>query len=319
MSEAQVTAPVAAAPSNTEGKTTDPKITAAGAGKETAPKTVQETIAELEAADFEKLMPIKDEKGQVQKLKLKDVVKRIYSAETQAKRAKESLNTQLDASLKELVSFAKKSPQEFLAKIGIDPYDFSEATLKQKVEMLQMSPEQKRLTEAEQELKKYKEKEVTEAQQREIENRTKQEHEEIKKLDLEMASAFKEMNLPKNKFFFQWATALMHDSCVRAEAEQERNGFVETEPLNAKQALAIVKDKFPGMIREYLKSLDPNQVKEFVSEELLGKIREADIARVQNQTPASKKASGTPTRAEKEPKVFTSDHEWRDWVDSKRI
>lgn len=286
-------------------------------GQATAPQTINDVIAELEAKDFDKLLPIKDEKGQVQKVKVKDLVKGYYSANTQARKAKEQIQGQIDATVQELVNYAKSSPQDFLQRLGIDPYQFSESTLKQKVAMLEMSPEQRRLAELETELKKRDHEANQRKQHEESLKLQHEEAQEVANLDKSMTEAFKESGLPRKKFFFQWASAIMHDSLVRAEREQAQKGYVETQPLSARDAIGIVKDKFPALLKEAIQTLPVNQLRELLGEDILEKIRQDNIARVTNQS-ATKKPVGTPTKKAKD-EVFTRDEDFRAWVESKKI
>ena len=80
-------------------------------------------------------------------------------------------------------------------------------------------------------------------------------------------------------------------------------------------ALAIVKESFPLLLREALSVQDLNQVRQILGDELLTKLREDDINRVQNKV-ADKKPSKPNQPKKYEPKRFTSDQEYRAWFES---
>lgn len=299
------------------GKTAS--VTGGSTKSENSNPSVAEVIAELEAKDFDKFIPLKDEKGQVVKRKVKEVVNELYSTKGHLTKAQKAAQAQLDATIQELVNYAKTNPRDFLSRIGHDPVTFAESTLKEQVKMLEMTPEQKRIKELEAEREQWlQDKQRKEEEAKTFEERQKQQK-EIQAIDIEMSSAFKESGLPKKKFFFQWASALMHDSLVRAEHEQFEKGYIENQPLSAKDAVAIVKDKFPSLLKESLTHLEVKQLREWLGEEIIEKLRQDNIARVTNQSAEAKKPLGTPTKTAKEPKVFIKDEDWRAYVESKKI
>lgn len=329
MSEAQTAAPTTTnTPNLTTAEKPELKNASAADGQtkslSASPSTganpsVAEVIAELDAKDFDKVIPVKDDKGQVVKKKLKEFINEHYSTRSAVTKQQKAAQAQLDATIQELVEYAKTNPKDFLKRIGHDPLQFAEATLKEQVQMLEMTPEQKRIRELESEREEWlKDKQKKEQEQKTYEQRQAQQK-ELQALDKEMGDAFKVSGLPKKKFFMQWATAIMHDSLVRAEHEQFEKGYIENQPLSAKDAVAIVKDKFPVLLKESLQTLEVSQLRDMLGEEILEKIRQDNIARVTNQSAAKEKPVGTPTKQAREPKSFVKDEDWRAWVESKKI
>jgi len=279
------------------------------------PKSTEQQLAELQDGDFDKLIPVKDETGKVVKIKVKDLVKRTYTAESRAKKAQEAVEQRVGATVQELVAYAKTNPRDFFERIGVDPYEFSQMTLTEKVKALEMTPEQKKLAEYENELKKYKEQEKKNQEKEQLSKREIEYQKAAQSLDNELVQAFEKSGLPRNKFFFMQACALMNNDLVRYEQEMQEHGYSDKEPLNAMDALAIVKESFPLLLREALSVQDLNQVRQILGDELLTKLREDDINRVQNKV-ADKKPSKPNQPKKDEPKRFTSDQEYRAWVES---
>jgi hypothetical protein len=273
-------------------------------------------IAKLGADDYGKLMTIKDENGNVVEMTVKQFVNRTYSAENKAKRAELSAKKQVDETLNKLVAFAKAQPGQFLKHIGVDPEEFSEGTLKQKLSMLEASPEARRLAEVEQELAQYKSKDEQAKKRQEQEAMTQSQIKAQEAVDTEMTEAFKASDLPRDPYFIQLASAVMINSIEKNQAEIQEFGHAESSVLSAKEALDIVKSRFSSSVRNYFSTRDANQIREMLGKEIIDKVRQDDIQRVTNQLPNSPKSQGTPPKAKKEPKVFVKDEDYRQWVES---
>lgn len=312
------TAPVTTAEvTTTEAPVAPVEGTEISTGGKTDDAAVKQALAELADGDFDKLIPVKQEDGTVKKVKLKDFVNEAKSYQVRAKRAQESVEQKVGATVKELISYAKQNPKDFMSRIGINPEEFAEMTLTEKVKALEMTPEQRRLNEYESELKKYKEQEQ---ERQRNESKTKEEkayHEEVERLDKELADAFTKSGLPRSKFFLQMATAVMSNDLTRYQAEMEQEGFASRDPLSAEEALGIVKESVPNLIKETLNQMDVNQVRQLLGSDVLDKIRQDDIQRVQHQSATKTPSAGTPTKKEKA-QVFTKDSDYRDWVESRK-
>lgn len=312
------TAPVTTAEvTTTEVPVTPAEGTEISTGGKTDDAAVKQALAELADGDFDKLIPVKQEDGTVKKVKLKDFVNEAKSYQVRAKRAQESVEQKVGATVKELISYAKQNPKDFMSRIGINPEEFAEMTLTEKVKALEMTPEQRLLNEYESKLKKYEEQEQ---ERQRNESKTKEEkayHEEVERLDKELADAFTKSGLPRSKFFLQMATAVMSNDLTRYQAEMEQDGFASRDPLSAEEALGIVKESVPNLIKETLNQMDVNQVRQLLGSDVLDKIRQDDIQRVQHQSATKTPSAGTPTKKEKA-QVFTKDSDYRDWVESRK-
>ena len=190
-------------------------------------------------------------------------------------------------------------------------------TLTEKVKALEMTPEQKRIAEYEAKLKKY---EQDDAQRKEQETKSRSEQEyakEVQRLDTELAEAFSKSGLPRSKFYLQQAVAVMSNDLTRYQTEMERDGFASRDPLSAEEALGIVKQSVPNHIKETLSQMDVSQIRQLLGSDVLDKIRQDDIQRVQSQSAKKTPSTGTPTKKEKEP-VFTKDADYRAWVESRK-
>lgn len=316
MSEAAVTTSTAEVSTPNTGTEISTGGQAEAAPAPTTEAQIQE-IAELAEGDFDKLIPVKGADGQVRKVKLRDFVIDSKKNEVRAKKAAEAIEQRVGATVKELVAFAKANPKDFMSRIGVNPEEFAEMTLTEKVKALEMTPEQKRIAEYEAELKRYKDED---AQRKEHETKSRSEQEyakEVQRLDTELADAFSKSGLPRSKFYLQQAVAVMSNDLTRYQTEMERDGFASRDPLSAEEALGIVKQSVPNHIKETLNQMDVHQIRQLLGSDVLEKIRQDDIQRVQHQNTKKTPSTGTPPKKEKEP-VFTKDSDYRAWVESRK-
>lgn len=219
---------------------------------------------------------------------------------------------QVKKQAQDLVSFAKQNPREFFKQLQIDPYDFAEATLAEKIEMMQMSPEQKRLMESEAELKKYKEQEETVKKSQEEEKRTKEESQVMQSLDKEIAEAFASSGLPRHQIYIQQIAATMLSAEKRGEV------------LSAQEAAVRVKERFNNQLKEVFQNLEAQDLQALLGDDVLKKLRQAEIKRVTDNTAPTLKSASRPggsapvTKTQQQAKKPMSEREWKAWHESLR-
>lgn len=216
----------------------------------------------------------------------------------------------------QVINEFKRNPRGFFQHTGLDPEEFAEATLAEKIEMLQMSPEQKRMKELEHENRKFKEDHETTKKQKEEEQRSKEETEQVKVLDSEITEAWKESQLPHDLFYVKQIAAIMRDSDYLAgQGKLER-------PLTAKQAASIVKQRFENSIPQIMTQMDPQGILKLIGEENFSRLRKWDLDRVTGKVPPTVNSATRPghepasqNQAAKK-RVFTTDAEWRKYNES---
>lgn len=168
----------------------------------------------------------------------------------------------------------KENPKAALAKYGVDPEEFAEMTLAEKLEQLAMSPEQKELAQLRAE-KAEREKAAKEAEEKaKAEAEEKEMGEAQRAMDVEIADAWKESGLPQDPFYVKQICALMHDSRVlMSQGKYDR-------ALTAKEAAGIVKERFEGFLSSLFSKMDPEGIHKRLGEENFKRLREWDLGRV---------------------------------------
>jgi len=205
--------------------------------------------------------------------------------------------------LQEAETLAKSDRKGFLKKYGIDPEEFAEMTLAEKLEEMELSPEQKELRD----LKRWKaEQEQT---QKEAEEQARQEQiqaEEQKmsqSLRTEMFQAWQESGLPPHPYFGKRMAATM----MAAKAQGE--------DLSWSDAAAIVKEDFGSNARAVLEQLDGQAIQTLLGDKILKTIRDFEVARVTGQSAPKQPSADQNTRPGQKPasqqKPAMSEREWR--------
>ena len=281
-------------------------------GKE-ASAARQEILNELGEGDMDKLVTLKIN-GKEEKMPLKEALK--ISRLEKVSHAKMQEAAQLQKQAMQMIQMAKSNPRAFFQQTGVDPYEFAEATLAEKFEMMNLSPEQKKMMEYEQKLKSYEEREKHEKMTLEQRQRAEVEAKLSGELETEIVEAWKESGLPRHKYF----AARIAGEMLSSHA-QKRAGHRE-EALQAKEAAAIVKNQVVNELREILMSVakgDPGAAQKMLGDELMKAFRDHDIKRVtgkaassqssQNQRPGEKPASGRSSTQNKP----LSEKEWNEY------
>lgn len=218
---------------------------------------------------------------------------------------------QMKKQLSSLAQMAKSDPKKFFQAVGIDPYEFAESTLAEKLELLSMSPEKREAMEYKQQLERYKEQEAEQKRQSEEQKRSQEEKTAMASLDQEISTAFKESGLPKHALYVQQIAAEMLGAAKRGE------------DLPAKEAAARVKERFTNQVREIFDTLDAQAIQGYLSEGAMKKLREFEVQRVTEKTAPTPNSAqvgpgktSTPKAENKTPKKPMSEKEWRNWVAS---
>jgi len=277
-------------------------------GQATAPKTKE---AKPKASKSEELTEEEYEEialGQVKGKVPKTVAKAIKDYERGIQnKFREVADVKKQA--QEFQKFAKENPREFMKQLGIDPYEFAEATLAEKIEMMEMTPEQKELRE----LKSWKEQqEKAEKEAREAAEKKKQEEEyetESKKFNETFVKAWESSGLPPHRYFGQLMAATMLSSQKRGE------------DLQPDQAALKVKEAFLSTVGEIVSQLDPEGIRSLIGDKKLKELRDAEVRRVTEKTAPTANSSGRPeqgsaTKPRNTPKKPMSEKEFRQWIES---
>lgn len=147
-----------------------------------------------------------------------------------------------------------------------------------------LSPEEKKRREMEDELKQYKTKEERDKAEREQLARQKEEEAYFKKLDDDLAAAIKESGLPKHPVFGKFALQYMASS-----ASQDLD-------LSAKDAMKLVEQDFLGVVQELLSTMDAKTLKSWLGDKSLRSLREDAVSELKSKEPPFAKAKEQPAK-----------------------
>lgn len=311
----------------------------APSGKEKA-AIAKDVVAELQGQDLDKVVKVKIN-GKEQTLKIRDALKKVELAEGAQAKMQEAARVKQEAM--QMLQLAKSNPKSFFKQTGIDPYEFAEATLAEKYEMMAMTPEQRELQEyraqkAQQDAaEKSSRQEIISKIERLIgkdnippgaENATKeqllgflqaktQEHSNLRtNLEQEIVEAWKESGLPKSKYF---AARISHE--MLSSLAQKKAGLRD-EALQAKEAAAIVKEQVTSELREILLQVakaDPGAAQQLLGDEMMKLLRDYDVRRVTGASQASQSkpqqrpGTSSPASGKSQANRPLSEKEWNDY------
>ena len=256
--------------------------------------------------DLDKIATVKIN-GEVKEMPLREVIKLQQLEQVSHQKLREA--TTLKQKINEFLTEAKKNPEVFFKQVGMDPEEFAETLLAKKLEYLQMSDEQRRMMELEQENKRFKEtaeqtkaRQAQEAQAREYKTAQAQ-------LDKDLGEAFKESGLPKHPFY------------VAQIAFEMRSALKRGEDLTAKEAVGKIKARRDQHFKETLSVSDVSTIQKLLGDEVLEKLRQADIERVTGRKSAplpDSQGSGkspVPKSRNKEPE-YVNEEGYHKWLES---
>lgn len=214
-------------------------------------------------------------KGKVPKALAKALKDYERGAQAKFRHAAETIKTSEQRAQERVMQMAKTNPKEFLRKTGIDPDEFAEATMVEKIQLMQESPEQRELRE----LKTWKASQDEQAKKEKEEADKKEmaslEEKEAKSLEDEMLKAFQTSGLPRNRFYMQQVAAKMYGARMR------------NEDLSAAEAAAKVREEFELGTRGVLEDTDVSTIQKLLGDKVLNKLREAFVAQATGQKQAA--------------------------------
>lgn len=173
----------------------------------------------------------------------------------------------------------KSNTKAKLIELGIDPKEFAAQVIEEEIKKAQMSPEQLKQMELEQELARLREEakaKEEEFNQRELERVRAVEFE---KIDTQMTQALDRSDLPRKPYV------------VRKMAEYMLIGANNGIDLTPEDVLPLVRQDLLGDLQEVIGSLPEDKAEEFIGKEVLNRFRKKNLAKAkQPTTPASVKS-----------------------------
>lgn len=286
----------------------------------------------LGAADMDALVEIRVN-GQVKELPLKEAIKIKQLQDASYAKMNEAAQSKKQA--EQLLQMFKTDPEQFAKITGIDLDTFSEERLARKYEIQQMSPEQRELMQAKQQVDNYRKmdlqskqslldevREITGEQvppevaanipKERIQQYLSQKKAEIQQhqtnFEGEFLSAWKETGLPNDPMFGQWVAAEMLNHQRRLNS-----GKMVGDPLQAKDAAVKVKSRLTNSVRSMFSQMDAQAIQEFLGKDIVQKLidqRVGEVSRANDPLLGNQSKSPGQTQPASEKKAL-GHMEWR--------
>jgi len=172
----------------------------------------------------------------------------------------------------------KSNTKAKLIELGIDPKEFAAQVIEEEIKKAQMSPEQLKQMELEQELARLREEAKSKEEQFNQRELERVRAIEFEKIDNQMTQALDRSDLPKKPYV------------VRKIAEYMLYGANNGIDLSPEDVLPLVRQDLLGDLQEIINTLPEDKAEEFIGKEVLNRFRKKNLAKAK-QTPASVKSS----------------------------
>jgi hypothetical protein len=173
----------------------------------------------------------------------------------------------------------KSNTKAKLLELGIDPKEFAASVIEEEIKKAQMSPEQLKQMELEQELNRLKEEAKSREEQFNQRELERVRAIEFEKIDAQMTQALDKSDLPRKPYV------------VRKMAEYMLIGANNGIDLTPEDVLPLVREELLGDLQEVINSLPEDRAEEFIGKEVLNRFRKKNLAKAkQPTTPASVKS-----------------------------
>ncbi len=262
-----------ATPSQVPGQ---PPVAPQGPGQVATPPSAQPTGKEVQAAASDaaiKRYKLQYEGGVEEEVDEPTLIERAKKGRTAEQRLSES--NRIKGQVDELLKRARDPSQvwQVLQVLGHDSRKIAEDYLIAQLNEERLTPEQKQLRQAQEIIKREetrKQDEQTQAQQareKELSDRYSAEYSN------QIVSALQRNSLPKSEFTVKQMAYYMHQGLKRGVT------------LTADDVAPLVKNHFTKQITDVLGGTDPDTLLSLLGEDVAGKLRAADLKRLQNPRP----------------------------------
>lgn len=189
------------------------------------------------------------------------------------------------------------------ALTGRDPEDIYKERLAEKIRRLSMDPKEAELDEARSKLREYEAREKQRQEEAEQAKLKSAEEYWAKKYNAELPIAIKAAGLPANA------------ETIRIAAEIELANLEEGLELPTSTVMELVRERYRESFSGSLKTSSPDEIYEFLGEELFRKLQTVDSKKrktvIPDQVPKERQSVSDDVRQETEPKAMSMD-EWRE-------
>jgi len=153
----------------------------------------------------------------------------------------------------------KSNTKAKLLELGIDPKEFAASVIEEEIKKAQMSPEQLKQMELEQELNRLKEEAKSREEQFNQRELERVRAIEFEKIDAQMTQALDKSDLPRKPYV------------VRKMAEYMLIGANNGIDLTPEDVLPLVREELLGDLQEVINSLPEDRAEEFIGKEVLNR------------------------------------------------
>ncbi len=264
--------------------------------KQEAKKQLKKIMLKVDGEEFEEEYDPNDENFIREQMQL---------AKVSRKRMQEKALIEKD--VLQFLEDMKKNPRKALSDpaIGLDLKKFAEDIIKEEIENSKKSPEQKKLEEAQEELRALKEEKERERTSREESEKTRLTEQEFERLDIQMSQALEKHNFPKNP------------AIIKRMAEYLMVGLDAKKDISVEDIIPLIKEDLKNDYRDILNSFpSDDDLEDYIGKEFVDRIRRKNIAKAKkaNSNPAVKTSSKTPSTGKaSEPKKEEKTQSFKDF------
>lgn len=293
-SEASNEAPVAQEAAKAAAVLKNPK--ASPQAKQEAKKQLKKIMLKVDGEEFEEEYDPNDENFIREQMQL---------AKVSRKRMQEKALIEKD--VLQFLEDMKKNPKKALSDpaIGLDLKKFAEEIIKEEIENSKKSPEQKKLEEAQEELRAMKEQRDKEKAERDESEKTRLTEQEFERLDIQMSQALEKHNFPKNP------------AIIKRMAEYLMVGLEAKKDLSVEDIIPLIKEDLKNDYRDILNSFpSDDDLEDYIGKEFVDRIRRKNIAKAKKgNNNAALKTSAKPLSTGKasEPKKVEKTQSFKDF------
>ena len=215
-----------------------------------------------------------------------------------------------------LLDLAKTDKKKFFEITGEDPYEFAEATLAEKLEMMGMSDEQRESLKLKEENKNLKQRAEAFDRQEKEKTHNAEVQREYERLEKEVTEAWTESGLPDGKMFkASIAQTIIADQKMK---DKQRTEGLDPEPyLTASGAASIVKENWLKSVGHTFNKMDAEAILKVLDKDTVKKIQQAEIKRVSAKTsPEYSKSRPGSKPASKAKRPESTEDAYRKWQES---
>lgn len=252
------------------------------------------TLADILKDHKEKIL----EDGQEVEVPWEEVKKGYQARKVSAKRFEEAARVMKNA--QRFIQMLKQDPAQVLPHLGIDVDEWVKQRMLKRIELANMTPEEKKHHETMEKLKameaEKKEREEAETAAKEAELRKHFDTEYTK----DIVGALENAGLPRTPHTIKRIAYYLHQGVVRGIK------------LTAQQVAPLVKADYQREMQELFGAVPEKELLNIVGEDFAGKVRKVDLARLDPAAGGTPTPAGPPAPVDDKPQPKLTMEEWKE-------